>query len=288
LNVNIKDIVNFGMKEFYLKSTIQSENKGVFKIKGIFTNGKLNIFASEKKKNIVEINDFYYPLFFSSSNYTAYIESVTLIRKLMDRFIFGINYIYYNELVEYNRALRNKLYLLKNNGSNSELNSWNKVLSEISYKIIIKRIVFINELNKYLKIFNNEMRIEYSPSFFDVNNLTEKKIFYEYEKIKNLEKNYKKNIKGIHLDRYYIKRSNKDLKYFSSGEKKIGLIYVYLSFIEYFFSKRKEYPVFLTDDIDTAIDKNNLKILLENYPKLQVIATSVNKIENYEKNIFIN
>jgi len=287
LNVNIKDIVNYDSDKFYIKSTIKSENKGIFELKGVYINGKLNIYLSNKKKNILDINEFYYPLFFSSSNYTSYIESTPLIRKLIDRFIFGMSNLYYNELINYNKALKNKSFLLKNNGSNMEINSWNKVLSEMSYNIMCRRRNFIDNLNKLLKLLINNFNVKYSPSF-SYTDFSQEKIFLEYERLMSAERIYKKNLKGIHLDKYSLEMNNKNLKFFSSGEKKMGLIFFYISYIEYFFKERGEYPVFFTDDIDTAIDKDNLKIIIKNYPELQVIATSVNKIDDYDNYIYIN
>ena len=96
----------------------------------------------------------------------------------------------------------------------------------------------------------------------------------------------KRTLKGVHLDKYYFKNMNKNLKFFSSGEKKIGLLFIYISFVDLYYNFKGEYPVFFTDDFDTAIDKNNIEIILKHYPDLQVIATSVNKNNNF--NHYIN
>lgn len=277
LNVRIKDTLNYDKGEYIIKASIESKKKGLFELKGIYTDNKLNIYLSNKKKTIVDINEYYYPLFFSSSNYTQYIESTFLIRKLIDRFIFGVNKIYYNNLVNYNKALKNKNYLLKFKSTDIEISSWNKVLADLSFEIMRKRIFFINEINEILKLKNKNLKIVYEPSINNLENLNKENIYLEYEKLKNKEINIRKNLKGIHLDKYYLIKKNKNLKFFSSGEKKIGLIYIYIAYIELFFKLRKEYPIFFTDDFDTAIDKNNIGIVLNNYPDIQVIATSVNK-----------
>jgi len=277
LNVKIKDTLNYNKNDYIIKASIESTKKGLFELKGIYRDNKLNIYLSNKKKNIVDINEYYYPLFFSSSNYTQYIESVSLIRKLIDRFIFGVNKIYYNNLINYNKALKNKNYLLKFKSTDIEISSWNKVLADLSFEIMRKRIFFINEINEILKLISKDLKIVYEPSINNLENLNKENIYLEYEKLKNKEINIRKNLKGIHLDKYYLIKNNKNLKFFSSGEKKIGLIYIYIAYIELFFKLRKEYPIFFTDDFDTAIDKNNVGIVLNNYPDIQVIATSVNK-----------
>ncbi len=110
LNVNIRDILNYNKQEFFIKAKIITDTKGIFELKGIYSKKKLNLFLSNKETSIMEINNYYYPLFFSSSNYIQYIENNNLLRKLIDRFIFGLNTIYYSDLMNYNRALKNKNY----------------------------------------------------------------------------------------------------------------------------------------------------------------------------------
>ncbi len=288
LNIGLKDIVNFEKNEFLVKAKIISDFKGILELKAIYSKNKLDVFLSNKKTNIININEYYYPLFFSSSNYTQYIENNTLLRKLIDRFIFGINNIYYKDLINYNRALKNKNYLLKTNFSKMEISSWNKVLSELVFVIITKRKNFILELNKFLKNIEKNMEIVYLPNFMDNESFNSNEIYLEYEKIKNKEIIQRRTLKGPHLDKYYLKKSEKNLKFFSSGEKKIGLLNIYISFLECFFFKKKEYPVLYTDDFDTAIDKNNIEIILNRYPDLQVIATSVNKSKNFDYYIHLN
>ena len=47
--------------------------------------------------------------------------------------------------------------------------------------------------------------------------------------------------------------------------------------MKFYRTVKNDYPLFLIDDYDTAIDSSNIKYLIENYPDMQVIATSVNK-----------
>jgi recombinational DNA repair ATPase RecF len=58
---------------------------------------------------------------------------------------------------------------------------------------------------------------------------------------------------------------------------------LYIAFIELFKRQKNEYPVFLVDDFDTAIDVENIDFLIKNYPELQVIATSVNKNNGFNR-----
>jgi recombinational DNA repair ATPase RecF len=75
--------------------------------------------------------------------------------------------------------------------------------------------------------------------------------------------------------------SGKKLQLFSSGEKKKYLMMVFASFIELFRQARNDYPVFLIDDYDAAMDEKNLDFLMAHFSKIQIIATSVAKNEKF-------
>ncbi|MDQ1352402.1 MAG: replication and repair protein RecF, partial [Acidobacteriota bacterium] len=248
--------------------------------------GKFNLFLNEKKSNIFEINRYLYPLLFSSSNYNLYIESKTHIRKLIDRFIFGIDALYIHYLLSYNKALKQKNYLLKKKQNLDEIPSWNKILAEMSEKIVGTRMKFIEMLNTEIKNkFEKDLAINYSPSFTHISSITDISqglLLNQLEKLQQSEIIQKRSLRGPHLDHFHIRLNRKDLKFYSSGEKKINLLMLYIAFIQLFKRLKNEYPVFLVDDFDTAIDDRNIDFLMENYPDLQVIATSVNKNDRFD------
>ena len=105
---------------------------------------------------------------------------------------------------------------------------------------------------------------------------------YKLEDIKEEEIKFSKSLIGPHLDNFELNLNSKNLKFFSSGEKKINLLLVYISFIELFKKIKDDCPVFLVDDFDTAMDKKNIDILMKNYPEIQVIATSVNGNDKFD------
>lgn len=248
--------------------------------------GKFTLLLNEKKSNIFEINRYLYPLLFSSSNYNLYIESKTHRRKLMDRFIFGIDTLYIHYLLSYNKALRQKNYLLKKKQNLDEIPSWNKILAEMSEKIVSTRMKFIEMLNTEIKNrFDMNLAVDYRPSFTHISSLVDisQGLFLnQLEKLQQFELIQKRSLRGPHLDLFEMRLNRKDLKFYSSGEKKINLLILYIAFIQLFKRLKNEYPVFLVDDFDTAIDDQNIDFLMENYPDLQVIATSVNKNDRFD------
>jgi recombinational DNA repair ATPase RecF len=93
---------------------------------------------------------------------------------------------------------------------------------------------------------------------------------------------------GPHRDGYEIMLDSKNLKFYSSGERKINLLKIYIAFIEFYRNEKGEPPIFLVDDYDTAIDDDNIAFLVDRYPDIQVIATSVNINKNFDNLIELN
>jgi len=276
LNVKKSEIVNSNSSEFKLNMNLKN-TYGENDLMGFFNKNKFSLFLNSKKLNIFEINKYLYPVYFSSSNYNLYIDSKTLLRRLINNYIFGVNSLYIHYILSYNKTIRQKNYLLKTKQDLLEISSWNKIISELGLKIVNIRTEFIKKLNfKIRENFCNDLYIEYKPSFKNDIEHSEESFFEKLEDLKEFEINYRKSLIGPHLDIFNIVLKGKNLRFYSSGEKKIFLLMVYISFIKLFKEIRNEYPVFLVDDFDIAIDNKNVDFLLNNYPEMQVIATSVN------------
>jgi DNA replication and repair protein RecF len=282
LNVKKSDLINYKKDSFLINLSCRNVFGG-YKISA-FYNSKFSLLLNGKKTNILEAGKYIYPVFFSSSSYNLHIESKPYIRKLINRLIFGVYALYIHYILSYNKALRQKNYLLKTRRNLSELSSWNRIISEFSAKIGGIRMEFIDKLNNEIKKKHGaRLEIRYSPSLCSGSGISQEVLFNELEKLKDREIKFSKSLKGPHLDNFEIYLDSRNLKFHSSGEKKINLLMVYISFIELFKKERNEYPVFLLDDFDSAIDSKNIDFLMESYPDLQVIATSVNKNSRFEK-----
>lgn len=281
INIKKSELINFDKTDFYIKLKVENEF-GENYLSASYKN-KFITDLNNKKANLFDFNKYFYPLFFSSLNYFQYIESVTLLRKLVDRYIFGVNPLYIHYILSYNKILKQKNYLLKTTKNVLELNSWNHAISEMSSKIVDTRMQFINKLNHEIETkFGNHLTILYKPSL-DTNKGISDDIFYQqFEKTRNLEIKNQKSMIGPHLDdfEFYFKSIN--IKFYSSGERKLHLLMIYIAFVELFKKTKNQYPVFLIDDFDTTFDNQNLDFLLNNCPDIQVVATSVHKFKSFD------
>jgi len=281
LNRKKSDLVNFNSDGFFIGLKC-SNSIGNNLITAQYST-RFSLTLNEKKAGIFEINRFLYPVFFSSSDYNLYIESLPYTRKMIDRFIFGINALYISCILSYNKALKQKNHLLKTTQNQAEIRSWNRILSELAEKVISIKIKFIERLNiETRNKFNMDLSIAYHPSL-NLDKGISSEIFYnQLQSKESQEKKYRRSLLGPHLDSFEILVNSKHLKFFSSGEKKIHLLMIYISFIELYKKVKEEYPVFLLDDFDTAIDFGNIDFLMDNYPDMQVVSTSVSQYSGFE------
>lgn len=60
---------------------------------------------------------------------------------------------------------------------------------------------------------------------------------------------------------------------------------IYFSYIGFYQKEKQEYPVFLIDDFDSALDQENLDFLVDHYPDVQIVATSVKRNEKFDHSI---
>jgi len=282
LNVKKADIVKNGALRFLLHAEVVDPGGRLSTIDAVYE-GNFFLHLNDKKSTIFDVNSYLYPIIFSSSNYNLYIESRTYIRKLMDRFIFGVNPLYLRTLLSYNKALKQKNYLLKTRVNVDEIRSWNKIIGEISQQITGIKMEFIDSLNEEIeRKFDAGPRVRYLPSF-PVDTDNRGTCFQKLENLMQSEIMAKRALIGPHLDNFEIRSNRKNLKFFSSGEKKINLLMIYIAFIEFFKARKNDYPVFLVDDFDTAIDAGNIEFLIENCPDMQVIATSVTESNGFDR-----
>lgn len=285
LNAKRAEVLNRHSREFRVRMLVKGSVVD-HELSCYYGTNRFSLLCDEKKISLVEANQVFHPVFFSSSDYNSYIESKPYVRKLMDRFIFGVNSLYIHHILSYNKALKQKNHLLKKGKNFSGLTGWNRVLSDTGEKIMNNRINFIDKLNHEIDSnFNSSLQVLYKPTMALRQDFSSEDYFEELQKISEIEIAAHRSIKGPHLDHFEFQLEGKNLKYNSSGEKKINLLKIYISFIELFKKEKNQYPVFLVDDYDTAIDRENVDYLLDHYPDMQVIATSVNKNSRFDCSI---
>jgi DNA replication and repair protein RecF len=281
LNRSKAEMVNTHAQEFIIRLTSVNPH-GKNQVSACYNKGFF-LTLDEKKTNIFDVNRYLYPVFFSSSDYHLYIEHIPYTRKMIDRFIFGVDTLYIRSILEYNRALKQKNILLKTTRNSSELRSWNKLMAELAEKMIEKKKTFIHSLNREIRNkFHRNLEVAYRPSFNLKEGISREVFFEQMQSLLPKELKAQRSLVGPQRDGFDIRLDSRPLKLYSSGEKKIHLLMIYISFIQSYRQARGENPVFLLDDYDTAIDRSNIDFLMKNCPEMQVIATSVSGNRDFD------
>lgn len=285
LNVMLRDMVPWEGTDFRFRISLV-RGAGTHEI-GCGSDGKrLELELDGNRSQTGFIREVLYPVFFTSTGYLLEIESVPHLRRLMNRFICGVDALYIRYILSYNQALKQKNHLLRFRPEALEIGGWNRVLSETGTRIMNARKAFINDLNREIRNQGmEEMRIEYIPSIVIEPDGGMDAFNAELERMRSAESRFQRSVAGPHRDRYEIRLGNLPLKHHSSGEKKIHLLMAYIAFIRMFQNRNGDFPVFLVDDYDTAMDSENIRMFMDAYPEMQVIATSVNPNGRFDRQI---
>lgn len=238
-------------------------------------------------------------------------------RRNFDLIISQISRVYLNDLRNYNRVIKQKNSLLKNNlvskrYSVSEMKSfietWNEELVLYGVKIIIRRLDFLEDFRKYISAcFNEIVGTRYIPSVTyesDVFGLMEREnpVFEDAAKLReqfneavniNMDSELKRGISlsGPHRDNYVFRMDKQgqvfDVRTFASqGEHKTFVVALKLSEFEYIKSSLEHTnigePILLLDDVFSELDKsriNRISSFIKNYNQVFVTTTDYDYLE---------
>ena len=269
-----------------------------------------NILVSLKKgdKKIIKRNNKLYKKFsdhigkiplvlISPDDRNLIIEGSETRRKFIDGIISQTDKEYLNNLIDYNKTLKQRNALLKMFYDNSEsirktIDIYDRQLSSDAQKIYDKRREFLNEFipifkSRYKELSNDKENVEikHSSDISPDQNL--------YKLLKNsLEKDLKfqYTTKGIHKDDLNLSLDNFPIKkYGSQGQQKTFLIAMKLAQFDYL-SKLDSKPILLLDDIFDKLDDTRVKQIInlvnqEKFNQIFISDTNKTRSENIIKKV---
>ena len=269
-----------------------------------------NILVSLKKgdKKIIKRNNKLYKKFsdhigkiplvlISPDDRNLIIEGSETRRKFIDGIISQTDKEYLNNLIDYNKTLKQRNALLKMFYDNSEsirktIDIYDRQLSSDAQKIYDKRREFLNEFipifkSRYKELSNDKENVEikHSSDISPDQNL--------YKLLKNsLEKDlrFQYTTKGIHKDDLNLSLDNFPIKkYGSQGQQKTFLIAMKLAQFDYL-SKLDSKPILLLDDIFDKLDDVRVKQIInlvnqEKFNQIFISDTNKTRSENIIKKV---
>lgn len=262
-----------------------------YRIELEFVNGEKNIATYDgKNKNFLILDkkvrrlpkkNKYPVVLFLPSDLNLISHSPSRRRDYFDRIFSQFDEKYATNLSRYEKALKQRNELLKNDFLKKEaLFSWNIILSQYGMDLYNSRKSFINEFNnKTTPIYhsiaenNDEINIIYKT---DINGLSNN------DYLKHLEINFEKDHYlghtsfGVHRDDYIFEFNHKPADGSASRGETRSIILA-IKFIEanLIYQKLGLKPVVLLDDVFSELDEARRKCLVRNFKNNQVIITSV-------------
>jgi DNA replication and repair protein RecF len=216
-------------------------------------------------------------------------------RRFMDMEICQLSPVYYSDLREYFRALKQRNALLKilqkdrNNPMRDSLSVWDEQLTNFGLRIIKTRQNFVKKIDETASQIHanitqgaEELRLVYKAGISPEN----------YAAV--LQKSHEKDIArgttsdGIHTDDIEFTVNEISVRHFGSqGQQRTAALSAKLAEIEIIKQSTGETPILLLDDVLSELDKHRQKFLLEQICNLQTIVTCTGveefQINDYKK-----
>lgn len=295
---------------FVIKSSLETNCIDVI---NEITNSVNSIESNSNKKNILLDNDplkkiqnlpFYIrPLWLTPQMDTLFLEESRIQRNFFDRLIFNFDPSHLTRINAYNKALKERNTLLKNQSRN---NSWFIALEDIlatqGVSIAATRVDFIEKLNNFIqtKASSYFSNINLETDGF-VENLIIKDALTALacenllkEKLQTVRReDYRTGVTslGVHKSNFNILNLNNNLfaKNCSTGEQKIILITIIISFIKLLLTEQNNNIVLLLDEILVHLDSNVREKLLEELITLNlqfiITTTDTGYFSNFENKL---
>lgn len=285
-----KELIMFGKNrsrlylEFYGNNREQNAEIEIEKRKKV----KLNGIA---KKSATALGDEIKTVIFSPVHLSMVKDGPSERRKFVDSALCQLKSNYRNLLKNYNKALEQRNYILKNSESlhqtEATLEIWDMSLAKSGAKIIYQRMKYIEALAPYLKdIFkglsggSEEIELKYIGATEFTNDIND----IENKLYDTLRTHIKTDIinhtttKGPHRDDIEILINSKSVKlYGSQGQQRSCVLAMKLAEASLLKEKTEIEPVALLDDVMSELDEKRQDYILNHIKNLQVFITCCDK-----------
>lgn len=269
-----------------LKSFRTSDDKNLIKDvkKNVYIEASVNDVSYElnisKDKKLLKIDGIDYP------KYRDYIGRVNVIefcpeevyllkdfpkdrRKFLDREISKIDKKYLNDMLIFNKLIKQRNELLKSDDMYQKqmIEVIDDKICELQIYLINKRKWFLNELEKYIKEFDvsisdiYDLRFVYECNFKEI---SKDKMLEDYKYCLAKDKEKGMTSIGVHKEDFKVYIDNNDASnYGSQGEQRIIVLLMKLALVKLVNKETKRCPILVLDDMFSELDENRRKEIYE-------------------------
>ena len=277
-----KDIrlVSFGEKEGHIRLEAMGEN-GTDRIDiHLLENGKKGIAVNGLPlKKIGDLFGILYVVIFSPEDLNLVKDGPAQRRRFLDMELCQLSRVYYYDLQQYYRILKQRNHLLKElQRENSQLETlciWDHQLVEYGKRVIAARRNFVAKLDQLSS--RKEKRLTDGVDTLQV-------VYHANCAEENLQEKLEKNIQrdillgatqnGPHKDDLIFLVNGLDVKqYGSQGQQRTTALALRLAEVDLIRMEKGVSPILLLDDVLSELDRKRQKCLMESIADLQVIIT---------------
>lgn len=294
---NDSQLIEFNAKESHIQVLIQKLNSA----------DKIDIHLKKEAKKGIAINGVAlkklgelfgtcHAVIFSPEDLNLVKNGPVERRRFMDMEICQMNVVYYYNLQNYYKILKQRNHLLKEIQKKPTLKDtlfiWDKQLVDMGKRIIDTRSDFLIQLNKIaskkqnrLTGGNDALEIIYKPN--STAQQLEQKIANTHQRDILLGTTQY----GPHKDDIVFLINGKDVKqYGSQGQQRTTALSAKLAEIDLIEQQTAQKPILLLDDVFSELDKNRQNFLMESIGHLQTVLTCTgieDVIKEYVKQAYL-
>ena len=263
---------------------IELEYTGGEKVVATYDGKTKNFIVLDKKTRRLPKKNKYPVILFLPSDLNLISHSPGRRRDYFDRIFSEFNEKYGTSLSKYEKALKQRNELLKNDFLTKDaLFSWNLLLAKYGTELYNARKAYISEINQvltktYQSIAKNQDEVIITYKTDVINHNTD-------SYLKQLEVNFDKDSYlghttfGIHRDDYIFEFNGKPADGSASrGETRSIILALKFIEAELIYEKLHRHPIILLDDVFSELDNTRRQSLIKNFKDNQIIITSVNDI----------
>jgi len=194
--------------------------------------------------------------------------------------ICQLSNIYYSDLREYHRALKQRNALLKilqkDKSQVDSLDVWDIQLANFGTRVMKARMLFVKKVNDIAKeIHSNitqgteDLELVYDPNVTHIDNY-----FDNMSKVRKRDILQGTTTVGIHKDDILFKINGISARnYGSQGQQRTAALSAKLAEIEIIKQQTNETPILLLDDVLSELDGNRQQFLINQISDLQTLIT---------------
>lgn len=273
-----QDMIAFG-SDFSKASCVICEDDDEKEIEVVYkTDGKIIKVDGNKLSRSIDLLENVYIVVFSPDDLKIIKEGPENRRRFLDRELCQIKPVYYSDLGNYKKVLKQRNLLLRNHNTDKNLFAvFDEALADYGIRIAEERKRFTKRLLEISKDIHNviseekeKLNIEYETKIFS-------KEEYKERLLSNFENDIYKGYTsyGPHKDDLKIEINGTDIRQFGSqGQQRTAALSMKLAEIGLIKQETGKNAVLLLDDVLSELDKSRQRFLIESMKDVQVFITA--------------